>query len=172
MTERFDDLSEQRYREAKERGEFDNLQGAGKPSRLVDAEYRDGWWLQEYLDREDVDMSQVVHPTLALRKEAATMLDRLRHVGSEQTVREVVADYNDRVRRDRLSVPSTPGMPILARTLSADQVVADWRRLREEDAKARADAALLAAQERAQEETAKRAARRGWWRRFTSPRRP
>ncbi|MGH8926904.1 MAG: DnaJ family domain-containing protein [Acidimicrobiia bacterium] len=46
---RWEDQIERQIREAIERGEFDNLEGAGKP---IDTSDRGpGWWIRRYLTR-------------------------------------------------------------------------------------------------------------------------
>ena len=46
---RWEDTIERLIREATERGEFDDLPGAGKP--LDTADQGPGWWIRRYLDR-------------------------------------------------------------------------------------------------------------------------
>ena len=46
---RWEDPVERQIREAMERGEFENLPGAGKP--LHTADQGPGWWIRRYLDR-------------------------------------------------------------------------------------------------------------------------
>ncbi len=63
-------------RRAMERGEFDNLPGAGKPLRLPDRHDPD-WWVKSLIEREQI--TGVLPPALALRKEDAGLdadLDR------------------------------------------------------------------------------------------------
>jgi len=62
-------LVDRRIREAQERGEFDNLPGAGKPLDLSDADDPE-WWIKRYTRREQIDPSALMPPTLALRREA------------------------------------------------------------------------------------------------------
>src|SRR4051795_1239752 len=64
-------------RQAMERGDFDNLPGAGKPiSDLGDA-HDPNWWIKKLVERENVAL---LPPSVALRKEDAELdatLDRL-----------------------------------------------------------------------------------------------
>ena len=66
-----------------------------------------------------------------LRKEAASFPDSLADVRTEAEVREILEDFNRRVKVDRLrpAVGNLP--PLLARTVDVDEVVEQWRRLRE-----------------------------------------
>jgi hypothetical protein len=117
-------------REAQERGEFDNLPGAGKPLDLRDAGDPD-WWIKRYAAREQLDLGGALPGALGLRKEAAGYPESLADVANEGTVRAVLEDYNTRVLADRLrpAVGSLP--PLLAKTIDVDDMVQQWRELRE-----------------------------------------
>ncbi|HUJ11976.1 MAG TPA: DUF1992 domain-containing protein [Verrucomicrobiae bacterium] len=52
-------IAENRIREARERGEFDNLAGAGRPLDL-DAGYDPDWWIQRKIKREGFTREEVV----------------------------------------------------------------------------------------------------------------
>lgn len=117
-------------REAQERGEFDNLPGAGKPLGDLGDPNDPDWWVKGLIRREGLDVSGALPTPLALRKEAAGFPQSLADVRSEAQVREILEDYNRRVRIDRLrpAVGSLP--PLLARTVEVDALVAQWRALR------------------------------------------
>jgi len=158
-------------REAQERGEFDNLPGAGKPLRsLGDPEHEDpDWWVKSLVERENLDLSGAMSPSMALRKEAAGFPESLLDLRTEQGVRAVLDDYNHRVRVDRLRPAVGPRSPVWARIVDVDELVDQWRELRE--ARLGEAAAARAAAERARVTTdeAPRAARRGragWFRRL------
>jgi hypothetical protein len=122
-------------REAQERGEFDNLPGAGKPLDLRDAGDPD-WWIKRYAAREQLDLGGALPGALGLRKEAAGYPESLADVSNERTVRAVLEDYNTRVLADRLrpAVGSLP--PLLAKTVDVDDMVERWRELRQSRAAA------------------------------------
>jgi hypothetical protein len=56
---------ERQIREAQERGEFDDLPGAGKPLPGLTRDYDEMWWLRQLAEREHVS---TLPPMLALRK--------------------------------------------------------------------------------------------------------
>ncbi|MGO4597574.1 J-domain-containing protein [Terrabacter sp. 2RAF25] len=122
---------EKQIREAQERGDFDNLPGAGKPLDLSDSDDPD-WWVKRFAQREKLDLGGALPGALALRKEAAGYPESLVDVRTEAQVREIVEDYNKRVLADRLrpAVGNLP--PLLAKTLDVDEMVERWRPLREE----------------------------------------
>lgn len=79
MAHWYETAIERQLREAAERGEFDNLPGAGKPLRDQGQEY-DDWWVKDWLRREGATAG-VIPPTPALRREVedlAEIVDRLR----------------------------------------------------------------------------------------------
>jgi hypothetical protein len=118
---------EKQIREAQERGEFDDLPGAGKPLPGVTGHYDEMWWVKEAVRREKLS---ALPPALALRKEADDLSAGITDARSETAVRDLVADYNARVL-DVLRRPQE-GPLVVPRKLDADAVVAAWRRRRAE----------------------------------------
>ncbi|MCH8612959.1 DUF1992 domain-containing protein [Arsenicicoccus dermatophilus] len=157
-------IAEKRIREAQERGEFDNLKGAGKPLPSLDRPYREDWWINGLVEREQLDLTGAMNPTMALRREAHDIHDTVRDVTREEAVREIAEDLNHRVRQDRLRPASGPQMPPVAPTVDVDEVLAVWREHRR--------LAVRAAEESAERERARSARlaqeRREnvWWRRL------
>jgi hypothetical protein len=134
--ERYESPVERAIREAQERGDFDNLPGAGKPLRSLgnpDADDPD-WWVKGLVQREQLDLTAALPPVLALRKEAAGFPDSLLDLGTEESVRAVLEDYNRRVKVDRLRPAVGHLPPLLARTVDVDELVERWRTLRQESA--------------------------------------
>jgi hypothetical protein len=129
---RWESPVEKAIREAQERGEFDDLPGAGKPLDLGDPEGPDDalWWVRRFAERERIDLSLALPPPLQLRKEASTYPEALAGLRTEEAVRAVLEDFNARVRRERLRPPDR-GMPqILAPTVDVETMVQRWRELR------------------------------------------
>lgn len=120
---------EQQIRQAQARGAFDDLPGAGKPLNLGRPDDPD-WWVKNLVERERLDMSAVLPSAIQLRKEADGFPDALADIAREETVREVLDDYNRRVRRDRIR-PAPAGMPrVIAPTVDVDGLIARWADLR------------------------------------------
>ena len=106
--DRFESLVERQIREAQERGEFDNLPGAGKPLPRLDGVDDPDWWVRRLVQREGLDMTDALPPVIALRKEAAGFPHTLLDLRTEESVRAVLEDYNRRVKLDRLRPRSGP----------------------------------------------------------------
>ena len=53
MAERYESAVDRLVREAQERGEFDNLSGAGKPLRIRNPNDPD-WWVKSWIEREQL----------------------------------------------------------------------------------------------------------------------
>lgn len=87
---------DRQIREAQERGEFDDLPGAGKPIEGIDAPYDESWWVKNLLKRER--MAGGPGPIMALRKEIEALPGRLDRLTLESSVREIVTDLNARIR--------------------------------------------------------------------------
>src|SRR5574339_584826 len=82
-------------RKAMERGEFDNLPGAGKPIKGLGGTHDPDWWVKNLVERERI--TGVLPPALALRKEDAELDATLDRETTEEGVRRTVADFNRRV---------------------------------------------------------------------------
>ena len=147
---------EKAIREAQERGEFDDLPGAGKPLKDLGDTDDPMWWLRRFVEREQLDLTAALPPALQLRKEAAAFPGSLADLRTEEAVREVLEDFNCRVRRDRLRPPD-PGMPqLLAPTVDVDELVERWRELRAASHPPVVDPPVTTGEARP---------RRRWWRR-------
>jgi hypothetical protein len=137
-------------RQAMDRGDFDDLPGAGKPIEL-DESHDPNWWLKKLVERENV---AVLPPSLALRKEDAELDEALDRLATEAEVRRHVTDFNERVVAARYRLPEGPPLVTMPRDLEA--TVAAWaerREARREEQRRLAAAARAAEPER----------RRGWW---------
>jgi hypothetical protein len=136
----FESLVERQIREAQERGEFDNLPGAGKPLRGLDGREDPDWGVKQMMQREGLDMADALPPVMALRKEAAGFPHSLLDLRTEESVRAVLEDYNRRVKLDRLRPAVGPFPPMLARTVDVDVLATQWKALRAERLAAHRDA--------------------------------
>lgn len=142
----FESLVERQIREAQERGEFDNLPGAGKPLRGLDGREDPDWWVKQMMQREGLDMADALPPVMALRKEAAGFPHSLLDLRTEESVRAVLEDFNRRVKLDRLRPAVGPFPPMLARTVDVDELTMQWKALRAEHQAAKSAAEHLVAE--------------------------
>ncbi len=129
MAETFETRIDRLIREAQDRGEFDNLPGAGKPLDLSDADDPE-WWAKRKIKEEKLDPSELLPPTLQLRRERQGFPESLEDVRDEAAVRAVLEDFNNRVRRDLLAPGLGPMSQVLARTVDVEDMIGRWRRLR------------------------------------------
>ena len=131
MTERkppgmsFETWVERQIREAQERGEFDNLPGAGKPIPGINGPAEELWWVKQYLRRENLSY---LPPTLALRREVADVLADVPDAPSESAVRRRIAELNQKIAA-AIRVP-LDGPPLNLMPLDVEEVVESWRRRR------------------------------------------
>ncbi|TDD65352.1 DUF1992 domain-containing protein [Jiangella aurantiaca] len=124
----FETWIDKQVREAQERGEFDDLPLTGKPlpPRRPGDEYA---WIREKLASEGESADALLPTPLRLRKEIHKLPETLRDVRSEQAVRDVVGELNERIVQ-WLRAPSGPNIPV--GPVDADAVVAEWRVARAE----------------------------------------
>ena len=119
---KYESWTERQVREAIERGEFDNLPGAGKPIPGINGREDEDWWVKSFLGREQLYMP--LPTTLALRRELADLQETLADVGDEATVRGIVRDLNRRI----VAAHRTPdGPPLVLRLVNVEDAVAQWR---------------------------------------------
>jgi len=116
---------ERQIREATERGELDNLPGAGKPIADLDKPHDELWWVKQKLRREHLSW---LPPTIALRKEAEEALLAAARAGSEDQVRRIVADINRKILEGNRKAASGP--PLNLMPFDVERVVRTWRERR------------------------------------------
>ena len=116
----FENWIDRQIREAMERGEFDNLPGAGKPLELDSSE---DWWIKAKIKAEN--LAAVLPGPPALRREVEGITDAVTDCRSEAEVRERCEALNERIR-DYYRRPET-GRRIIVRLVDVDAVVAGWR---------------------------------------------
>ena len=121
----WENWAERQIREGIERGEFDQLPGAGKPIPGLDAPHDELWWVKEKLRREDVTS---LPPTLAVRKELEDALAEIAAAASEETVRSIAETINHRIRHVNRYAASGPPSSVMP--LDIERVLERWRERR------------------------------------------
>ena len=127
MAQWYESAIDRALREARERGEFDNLPGTGKPFSDAGREYDEDWWVKDWLRRQG-GTSGVLPATLRVRREAEDLPELADRRHTERAVRELVAALNERIRKARVGLLDGP--PVVLPPLDADEVVRAWRRRR------------------------------------------
>ncbi|MEU7025228.1 DUF1992 domain-containing protein [Streptomyces sp. NPDC015232] len=131
MTERkppgvsFESFVDKQIREATERGEFERLEGFGKPLEDDAAPYDELWWVKRKMHREGMS---ALPPALALRKEAEDAAEAARGAGSEAQLRRVLGEINGKIVEALARPPAGP--PLNLRPFDVEAAVAEWRRAR------------------------------------------
>jgi hypothetical protein len=120
MTERkpagmsFETWVDQQIAQAQARGAFEGLAGTGRPLPRRSGEQSSYDWALEWARRENGGPDGMLPPGLALRKERDGLPDVVAHLPSEDAVRAMVEDFNDRVaaqwRRPAERADAVPGM--------------------------------------------------------------
>jgi hypothetical protein len=111
---------EHQVRRAMDRGDFDDLPGAGKPIKGLGSTHDPEWWVKNLVERERI--TGVLPPALALRKEDAELDANLDRETTEDGVRRAVADFNRRVVEARRQLQGGP--PVITPTRDEDAAVA------------------------------------------------
>lgn len=113
--------------EARERGEFDNLPGAGKPLPGLDKPVHEDWWVHQKIREEEVPANVLLPPALQLRKEIAELPEVVRDLPDEESVRAAVHELNRRVA-EWVRAPSGPVLPV--GRADVEEIVTGWRAAR------------------------------------------
>jgi hypothetical protein len=112
---------DKQVREADERGEFDNLPGRGKPIESLGKPRDEMWWVRQKLEREQLSF---LPTALQLRKDAELVLAKAAQAPSEQKVREIITELNDRIVA-AVRAPHTP--PVTMLPYDVDEIIEQWR---------------------------------------------
>jgi hypothetical protein len=113
-------------RQAMERGDFDDLPGAGKPIDNLGTSHDPDWWVKQLIERERV--TGVLPPALQLRKDDAELDAALDRLTSEREVRDELGGFNRRVVEARRQLQGGP--PVITPTRDVDAEVEQWRERR------------------------------------------
>ncbi|TQS27294.1 DUF1992 domain-containing protein [Microbispora sp. KK1-11] len=131
MTERkplgvsFESWIDRQIREATERGEFDDLPGAGKPIPGQGEPHDEMWWIKQKMRAEN--LSFPLPGTLALRKEAEEARAEALGARTEAEARRIAEEMNVKIR-DSYRKPLS-GPPVVQPLIDVDEVAAEWRAL-------------------------------------------
>jgi hypothetical protein len=121
--QRYESWVERQVREAIERGEFDNLPGAGKPILGLNGREDENWWIKSKLEHENI--RGLLPASLELRKEVEELPDTLAAEHDEYAVRQIIGDLNQRIRESHLRREEGP--MIVVHTVDVEAAVAAWR---------------------------------------------
>jgi hypothetical protein len=119
----FESWIDRQIRQARERGEFEDLPGSGAPLADLDKPYDEMWWVKRKLRDEQLSY---LPPSLALRKEAHEVLEGLSKARTEAEVRERIEAINEKIR-DAIRM-GIRGPAFNLTPFNIDRIVADWRR--------------------------------------------
>lgn len=121
---RFESVVDRQIRLAAERGEFDNLPGAGKPLPNWGGQDDELWWIKDYLRREGLTSEAMLPSSLQLARDVERLPERVRALLSEQLVREAVDELNARIAAYR----HTPTEPFVSLSpVDPEVAVGHWR---------------------------------------------
>jgi Domain of unknown function (DUF1992) len=107
---------------AREAGEFDDLEGAGKPIPGITDPYDPDWWVKKFLQREKLT---VLPPALELLRKVESGLAALWSLRSEADVRARVAALNAEIAK--VNSRAAEGPPTRLASLDVDEILSEWR---------------------------------------------
>lgn len=122
---RWESWIDRQIRESDERGEFDDLPGAGKPIPDLDKPFDELRWVRDKLRREGLSY---VSPSVALRKEIDDALVAATCAGSEAEVRVIISAISEKIREANRKTIAGPSLMLVP--YDTERVVRDWRKRR------------------------------------------
>jgi hypothetical protein len=114
---------DRQIREATERGEFEDLPGAGEPIPDLDKPRDEMWWVKGKLRSEGLTY---LPPSLALRKEAHVALEAALQAKSEADVRQIIGNINEQIREANRK--GVAGSPVMLRPFDVEPTVQEWHK--------------------------------------------
>jgi hypothetical protein len=114
--------------EARERGEFDDLPGTGKPLPKPTGNDAVTDWVLREVRKGGHDTTVLLPPSLVLKREVQDLPGKLAAERTERRVRELVEDLNERIRQAYLNHLSGP--PLTVALVDVEEAVEGWRRSR------------------------------------------
>jgi hypothetical protein len=118
----WDDLVEERIRQAQEEGQFDELPGLGQRCAAIDEPYDELWWVRRLLKREGLASLPI---SLEIRRVVEVELARIAELTNEDQVRAAVERLNQRICDANYRAVSGPASTTAL--LDVDEVVVHWR---------------------------------------------
>jgi Domain of unknown function (DUF1992) len=110
-------------KQAMDRGDFDNLPGAGKPITSLGTQHDPDWWVKQLIEREKI--TGLLPPALQLRKDDAELERTLDRHTAESEVRRELEEFNARVLKARYT--PVDGPPLVTMPRDVDAEVDAWR---------------------------------------------
>ena len=121
----FESWIDVQIKQAYARGEFDNLEGQGKPIANLHEHHDENWWIRGFMEREGVEF---LPESLQLRRDVERSLEGLPQLRSEMLVREYADKLNARIKKSNRS--NLDGPPTNLGLIDADALVARWSEVR------------------------------------------
>lgn len=114
---------EEQIQDAQREGEFDRLEGKGKPIPGIEAPYDPLWWVKKLMEREKIS---VLPPALEVRSKVERMIESLWTLRHEAMVVERITAINAEIARANRTTAAGP--PTTLSPLDLYATLAEWRR--------------------------------------------
>jgi DnaJ homologue, subfamily C, member 28, conserved domain len=113
---------DRQVREAHERGEFDDLPGAGRPIPDLDKPFDELRWVKDKLRREGLTY---MSPSVALRKDVHDAYEAAMDARSEVDARRILEAVNEKIRAANRT--GIAGPPVMLVRYDVDRVIRERR---------------------------------------------
>ena len=120
--ESFESFVERQIREAREDGQFDRLEGRGKPIPGLGGNYDPLWWVKNLIEREKL---AVLPPSLEIRARVDAELAVIDGLASESEVRRRLDRLNESIAQ--VNRTTTKGPATSVALIDVEAFVVRWR---------------------------------------------
>lgn len=110
---------------AQREGQFEELEGAGKPLEDLDGVRDPLWWAKGLVRREGLDL---VPPAIEVRRKVEKLRERMPEISREEDLRAALEVLNAEIRH--LNKFAAKGPPTSQAPLDVEREVERWRTLR------------------------------------------
>ena len=118
---------DQQIGQARREGQFEDLEGAGKPFEDLGSVRDPLWWAKALVRREGLDL---VPPAFEVRRKVEKLREMMPDYRREQDMRAAIEALNEEIRR--LNKYATKGPPTTQAPLDVEAELERWRAVREE----------------------------------------
>ncbi len=125
----WDTWIEELLHEAQAAGEFERLEGAGKPIPGITDPYDPDWWVKKLLQREKLS---ILPPALELLRKVEAGLAAIWAARREDEVRARIGVLNSEIAKVNARVAEGPATRLAP--LDTESIVAEWRARRDSSA--------------------------------------
>ena len=103
-------IAEQKIQQSLREGQFDQLEGMGKPFGFNELEYDPNWWIKAKMKREQLTL---LAPALVLKRNVERRLDQLLQESCRHAFLKGLGELNEFIRQGNLNIGWGPPSDVM-----------------------------------------------------------